>query len=170
MGNGGRGYRATSAYLDEYVRWDDTQQFVYLSGRGFGKAARQQQQLKELLMHQGRDIDLRQWLDGIGFHPANTELKQVGHELARQLVALLGTHLHMLLPAGRDKSLAFTHLEDVLMRANRALALGDGPPPTVVVEDAKALLANLKEILSQLGSGLPDDARIEAYKAAQRNA
>lgn len=107
-----------------------------------------------------RDVDLPQWLDGIGFKPANTERKQLGHEVARQIVGEFGGLLHSLLPAGRDKSLAFTLLEDVLMRANRALALGDGPPERLTVEF-------LRDQARQ-GVQLPQDPRIEKYKAEQR--
>jgi hypothetical protein len=119
-------------------------------------------------MNQPRDVDLAEWLDGIGFHPANTPLKQTGHELARSLVALVGTHLHQLLPPGRDKSLAFTHLEDLLMRANRALALNGGPRESVALDDAQALLADLRRAQALIGAQLPDDPRIDAYKAEQR--
>ena len=111
------------------------------------------------------DVDLKQWLDGAGFHPANTELKQLGHEVTRKLVAQLGVQLHYVLPAGRDKSLAFTALEEVLMRANRALALGGGPDPEKVTE------GSLRGILADgtLGDGvLPEDPRIAEYKADQR--
>lgn len=112
-----------------------------------------------------RDIDLDGWLDGIGFHPANTELKQLGHEVARKLVAQLGVQLHYVLPAGRDKSLAFTALEDVLMRSNRALAIHGGPDPENVTA------GSLRGIIEDgtLGDAkIPEDPRIEQYKAEQR--
>lgn len=118
-------------------------------------------------MSQPRDVDLAEWLDGIGFHPADTSLKQTGHELARSLVALVGTHLHQLLPGGRDKSLAFTHLEDLLMRANRALALNGGPRESVALDDAQALLAELQRAQALIGARLPEDPRIEQYKQEQ---
>lgn len=113
------------------------------------------------IMHPGtpRDLDLEQWLDGIGFKMANTQRKQLGHEAARQLVADLGRTLHGLLPAGRDKSLAFTALEDVLMRANRALALGEGPRDDLHDWELERLALN---------GPLEEDPRITAYKAEQR--
>lgn len=104
------------------------------------------------------DIDVDQWLDGIGFHPANSEAKQLAHQAARNLIAQLGLSLYQLLPAGRDKSLAFTHLEDVLMRANRALAVAGGPKDGAVTDDLRRV-AN--------ASYAPSDARIEQYKAEQ---
>jgi hypothetical protein len=110
-----------------------------------------------------RDIDLDDWLDGIGFHPANTEAKQLGHELARTLVGNIGSALHEILPAGRDKSLAFKLLEDVLMRANRALALGGGP----VRQDPEAV-ASMKRAIDSSPTELPQDPRIDEYKANQR--
>ena len=122
---------------------------------------------------QPRDIDLKEWADGVGFHPANTPLKQAGHEAARNLVMLLATHLHQLLPPGRDKSIVFTGLEEVLMRANRALALGGGPRAGVELEPSpghdglSALLSDTKEILAQLNADVPEDPRIADYKADQ---
>lgn len=108
-----------------------------------------------------RDVDLAQWLDGIGFKPANTERKQLGHEVARQLVGEVGGLLHDLLPAGRDKSLTFTLLEDVLMRANRALALGNGPQEHLTTEFLRDQATS--------GAQLPADPRIDEYKADQRS-
>lgn len=106
-----------------------------------------------------RDVNLAEWLDGIGFHPANSERKQLGHEAARQLIADLGRMLHGLLPAGRDKSLVFTALEDALMRSNRALALSGGPRDDLDDDTLRRLAAH---------GPLEADPRIEAYKAEQR--
>lgn len=115
-----------------------------------------------------RDVDLAEWLDGIGFHPGNTELKQRAHEFVRLLAALHGTHLHQLLPAGRDKSLAFTHLEDVLMRANRALAIGGGPRDSVMPEMLNRAIEDAKRVLADLESVVPYDPRIAEYEQEQR--
>lgn len=114
------------------------------------------------MMTQARDVDLVEWLNGIGFHPANSERKQLGHEVARQIVGDIGQMLHSLLPPGRDKSLAFTALEDVLMRANRALALGGGPQDVL----STGMLREHAQMPG--GAPLPKDARIEQYKAEQR--
>lgn len=111
-----------------------------------------------------RDVDVQEWLRGIGFHPADTEVKQMGHELARQLIGEIGVKLAYLLPSGRDKSLVFTALEDALMRANRALAIGKGPHTQVTAGSLRAMLEEAK-----LGdASLPEDDRIEEYKAQQR--
>jgi hypothetical protein len=120
---------------------------------------------------QPRDIDLNAWLDGVGFHPADTGLKQRAHELARLMVATFATHMHQLLPPGRDKNLLFTLMEDVLMRANRALALGGGPRPPARLEGEGGLVklvADFKQILEQLGGAMPTDPRIGEYEAQQR--
>jgi hypothetical protein len=106
-----------------------------------------------------RDIDLDGWLDGIAFHPANSERKQLAHEAARQTVAEVGRLLHGLLPAGRDKSLAFTALEDVLMRASRALAISAGPRDDLDDDTLRRLAAH---------GPLEADPRVEQYKAEQR--
>jgi hypothetical protein len=106
-----------------------------------------------------RDVHLDEWLDGIGFKPANSLRKQLGHEAARQQIAEVGRLLHGLLPPGRDKSLVFTLLEDVLMRANRALAIGDGPNATLETDVLQRLAAH---------GPLEQDPRVEDYKAEQR--
>lgn len=102
------------------------------------------------------DIDLTAWLASVGYHPADTELKRLGHEAVRALFGELGVHLHYVLPAGRDKSLAFTALEDALMRANRALAVNGGPDPEKVTAGSLRALAE-----SRLGDAArPLDPRV----------
>lgn len=115
-----------------------------------------------------RDISLAEWLDGVGFHPADTELKQRGHEAARLLAALYATHLHQLLPPGRLKSLAFTKLEEVLQRANQALAVGKGPHALVALPNLQSLVDSLKDSLDAAGATVPYDPRISQYEAEQR--
>lgn len=78
-------------------------------------------------MTQPRDVDLVDWLDGVRHHPPLNDATITGHDFARHIIANAGALLHGLLPPGREKSLAFTALEDVLMRANRALAIQGGP-------------------------------------------
>lgn len=109
-----------------------------------------------------RDVDLDGWLDGIGFHPADTVAKQVGHAAAREYVANLGAVLHELLPAGRDKTIAFTLMEDVLVRANRALALGGGP-----VHQDDEYVAELRAQVDASPIGLPRDHRYEAEQRGE---
>lgn len=104
-----------------------------------------------------RDVDLESWLDGIGFKPADTVAKQVGHQVAREYVANVGAVLHEVLPPGRDKSLVFSLLEDVLMRANRALALGGGP-----VDQSDGAIAALQQAVADSPMQLPRDHRYEA--------
>lgn len=109
-----------------------------------------------------RDVDLDGWLDGIGFKPADTVAKQVGHAAAREFIANLGVMLHQLLPAGRDKALVFTALEDVLLRSNRALALGGGP----AVQD-DAFIEELKVQVAASPVGLARDHRYEAEQRGE---
>jgi hypothetical protein len=152
------GYYADRAWLDEVAG---------LSGRGFGKTQKlaQQRDLEpiegEMTMHPGapRDVNLDEWLDGIGFKPADTERKQLGHEAARQTIAEVGRLLHGLLPAGRVKSLVFTDLERVLHRANQALAVGGGPHEWIDDDTLRRLAAH---------GPLVADPRVEEYKAGQR--
>lgn len=108
-----------------------------------------------------RDIDLAGWLDSIGFKPANTEAKQLGHEVVRGLIGQLGHDLWRILPPGADKSHVFRVLRDALMWSNATLAVGGGPKESVTVEELHAMLR------SQVVD-IPDDPRIDAYKAEQR--
>lgn len=117
-----------------------------------------------------RDVDLREWLNGVGFHPADTERKQLGHEAARLAVACLAHTLHQLLPPGHDKSIVFTLLEDVLTRSNRALANGKGPAEDGFTDDElRGMVAEAKEALALAvaDAALPEDPRIGEYKADQ---
>jgi hypothetical protein len=108
-----------------------------------------------------RDVDLSDWLNAAAFHPADTALKQLGHEALRRLIAELGVTLHQLLPASREKSLAFTQLELVRLYANMALAVHGGPNEHVTILDLQRLLGHVQV-------DMPSDPRIEEYKAAQR--
>lgn len=56
------------------------------------------------------------------FHPADTEHRQKRHETVRSLCLYLAENLNGLLPEGREKSLAITHLEETMMWANAAIA------------------------------------------------
>lgn len=114
-----------------------------------------------------RDVNLAEWLNAAGFHPADTEAKQMGHEAARVLVGLLGKHLHRLVPAGREKSVVFSHLEQARHYANQALAVHGGPPAHVDVDDLRELLMDTKRIAEEIGATVPEDLRIEQYKTGQ---
>ena len=127
-------------------------------------------------MGPGRDVDLKAWLDGFAFHPANSKTKQLGHNILRQLVANLAGLLHAMIPPSREKSLVFTHLELVLMYANKALAVSGGPRPVVSADEAEELdyLTQMNDALMQegaaLGTVLSQDPRIKEYEASQRAA
>lgn len=56
------------------------------------------------------------------FHPATTEEKKMEHGSVRASCLSLAMNLNDLLPEGREKSLAMTHLEEVMMWGNAALA------------------------------------------------
>ena len=49
------------------------------------------------------------------------------HSMVRSKVKSLAFELNDLLPEGRQKSLAFTALEDVMMRSNAAIAQREKP-------------------------------------------
>lgn len=56
------------------------------------------------------------------FHPANTEEIAQKHNAVRNLCLDLAEALNELVPEGREKSLAITHLEEVMMWANAGIA------------------------------------------------
>lgn len=56
------------------------------------------------------------------FHAATTEEKQDEHTSVRQNCHALALFLNDKLPEGREKSLAITHLEEVMMWGNAAIA------------------------------------------------
>lgn len=100
-----------------------------------------------------RDVNLAEWLNSAAYHPADTELKQLGHEAARKLIGELGMLLHQLLPASREKSVVFTNLEQVRHYANQALAVHGGPGEHVTAAD-------VRRILDGLAVEMPSDPRV----------
>lgn len=56
------------------------------------------------------------------FHAATTEEKRDAHTSVRFHCLQLADFLNERLPEGREKSLAITHLEEVMMWGNAALA------------------------------------------------
>jgi hypothetical protein len=64
-----------------------------------------------------RDIEHR-----FAFHAATTEERRDAHTSVRQTCRTLADFLNERLPEGREKALAITHLEEVMLWANAALA------------------------------------------------
>lgn len=60
------------------------------------------------------------------FHAATTDQKRDAHTSVRQSCKRLADFLNEVVPEGREKSLAFTHLEEVMLWANAALARAGG--------------------------------------------
>lgn len=56
------------------------------------------------------------------FHPANTEQRQRDHNSVRGACLMLSQQLDAILPAGREKALALTNLEQVMFWGNAAIA------------------------------------------------
>jgi hypothetical protein len=56
------------------------------------------------------------------FHPAMNDEKRLAHEAVRDNCKSLAEFLNDLLPEGREKALAITHLEEVMMWSNASLA------------------------------------------------
>lgn len=59
------------------------------------------------------------------FHPAATAEKKNDHSSVRQHCLDLALFLNDSLPDGREKSLAVTHLEEVMLWSNAAIARAD---------------------------------------------
>lgn len=55
------------------------------------------------------------------YHPP-TESKKLDHEHVRRMSTDMALELNDLLPEGREKSLAITHLEEVMFWSNAAIA------------------------------------------------
>jgi len=73
-------------------------------------------------------ISLQEIIRRVGFHPAN-DVTAPQHESIRADIINLMTHWDTLLPDGREKSLAFTDLQNAAQWANTAIACGpDGTP------------------------------------------
>jgi hypothetical protein len=60
------------------------------------------------------------------FHAATTEEKRDAHTSVRQNCKQLADFLNDKLPDSREKSLAMTHLEEVMFWSNAILARSDG--------------------------------------------
>lgn len=59
------------------------------------------------------------------FHPATSDTRREQHESIRRNCGALAEFLNRTLPDGREKSLAITHLEEVMFWGNAALARQD---------------------------------------------
>ena len=86
------------------------------------------------------DVDER-----MGFHPADTDLKRLTHETLRTIGIAHAKAVIDILPAGREKSLALTALQEALMWANAAVAIAGGP-------QAHMGVTQLNEVLADFGS------------------
>lgn len=56
------------------------------------------------------------------YHQPSNEGIAIGHQVVRSQCEALAHKLNYLLPEGREKSLAITHLEETMMWANAAIA------------------------------------------------
>ena len=59
------------------------------------------------------------------FHERSREVNAQGHQQVRTECGRLAAILNETLPEGREKSLAVTHLEEVMMWSNAAIARSD---------------------------------------------
>lgn len=67
-------------------------------------------------------IDHDEVFNRFKFHPASTKDRQVTHEQIRDWCGWLAANLLEICPESRELSLALTHLDEVCMHANAAVA------------------------------------------------
>lgn len=67
-------------------------------------------------------MDTAELKNRFAFHPAVTSARRELHEDVRYRCWDLANWINQKVPEGREKSLAVTHLEDVMMWANAAVA------------------------------------------------
>lgn len=67
-------------------------------------------------------MSIEEIVDRFAWHAA-TEADRVKAARAREIVTQAALQLVELTPPGREQSLMLTHLEDTLMRANRAIVM-----------------------------------------------
>lgn len=72
------------------------------------------------------EVNVEDITNRFAFHPATTEEKRNAHTSIRQTCASLALYLNDYLPEGREKSLAITHLEEVMFWGNAAIARSNG--------------------------------------------
>lgn len=68
------------------------------------------------------DVDVR-----LSYYPPTGPVTRDAHELVRDLSKAYGKVLMDLLPAGREKSLVLTGIEETMFWANAAIARNGGP-------------------------------------------
>jgi hypothetical protein len=67
-------------------------------------------------------MDVADLANRFKFHPASSEYVAQSHETIRATCGQFANALNGLLPEGREKSLAITKLEEVMMWSNAAVA------------------------------------------------
>ncbi len=72
--------------------------------------------------HEEYNMDKSALADRFTFHPADTVDKQILHATVRGICLEAAQNLNDLLPEGREKSLALTHLEETMFWSNAAVA------------------------------------------------
>lgn len=98
------------------------------------------------------DVDKR-----MSHYPPANDTTIAAHELLRDLAKAHAKAVMDLLPAGREKSVVMTHLEDALMWANAAVARSGGPAPHLTLTG----LAEIREDFDQhYGTGSVAHTRV----------
>lgn len=67
-------------------------------------------------------MDHNELMHRFDYHPPSTDKVIAAHEQARELFKNLAGHFNTVLPDGREKSLAFTALEEALFWVNASIA------------------------------------------------
>ena len=91
----------------------------------------------------GPDVLREDFEHRLGFHPADTDLKRKAHETVRKLMIEAASAVASFLPAGREKSLFATAMQEATMWANAALALNGGPREHLNEDDLDDIVAGV---------------------------
>lgn len=73
-------------------------------------------------VEEGKTVQVEDLENRFKFHPATDEEKRNDHASVRENCLKLALFINEKVPEGREKSLAITHLEEVMMWANAGIA------------------------------------------------
>lgn len=85
---------------------------------------------------EGPRMDINELISRFRWHPAITDESKEAHIRIRRWCMELAADFNEVVPDGREKSLAMTHIEEAMFWANAAIARNGGPARREEEEDA----------------------------------